>query len=571
MECQALQDEESFVSLPGMLDFRKNIDLYKDIILLTQPCGYGKTTWVFHHMLNTINAERKFLNNKVEDLKREDALFVSFRKGIVEQQLSEPKNQAKRLLPSKPPSFLRTPEKMWVETGQQIGRKFKQGKRVWVPEVIVIDEIHTLFRDAIFAEDLMFFLLWLIENREKMIVIGITATPDYLFDYIAPEFPYSFNFKIADAAPAPVKHKVKNLKILFNGRGTTVLNNLNINEKNKVIFFEQSAIRCMEHAQKRENSLFFVSPYCESVKRSKGGEEDIIVLDEMNNQKTIIDGEDVSYRDLFLKTAAIPDGYNIVFLNAAYMEGINIKQPGIINEVICESVDLITIIQFLGRLRHDINNFYVIVNHQYFNITKQSYEEAQELLKALKKVGRVPAKEQEILEKRFSKQKENDKLSKLVYKFKDKYELNILAFIKLSYDMDCYNRIYQDTDVVVKKYFEDNPLRTIKPREDYFKQLQKFSDNPIELTYVKDIIIEESKKTAAQIWEEIKADYIGIESSAEKIKTLAHKLGLKDERGRVVGKVATLKYLKGLGYSSNTRQVARLGGKRMTTIYDKNI
>jgi hypothetical protein len=52
---------------------------------------------------------------------------------------------------------------------------------------------------------------------------------------------------------------------------------------------------------------------------------------------------------------------NIVFLNAAYREGITIKDENV-KYILSESVDSITNEQIFGRMRRDTEAFYIFAN-----------------------------------------------------------------------------------------------------------------------------------------------------------------------------------------------------------------
>jgi len=44
--------------------------------------------------------------------------------------------------------------------------------------------MHSIFAETIFAESLLYTIDFLIKNYDKIIKIGLTATPEFLIDYV---------------------------------------------------------------------------------------------------------------------------------------------------------------------------------------------------------------------------------------------------------------------------------------------------------------------------------------------------------------------------------------------------
>ena len=81
----------SYINLPS--------DLYKDIMLITAPCGYGKTTYSLNPkgLIKQINEETK------SNYELKDILFLTMRRVIKEQQLKNKNTQEAQLMDSLAP------------------------------------------------------------------------------------------------------------------------------------------------------------------------------------------------------------------------------------------------------------------------------------------------------------------------------------------------------------------------------------------------------------------------------------------------------------------------------------
>ena len=64
-----------------------------------------------------------------------------------------------------------------------------------------------------------------------------------------------------------------------------------------------------------------------------------------------------------LKLQELPTEIDRLYLNDANLVGVNITDTAC-KHLVCESVDIATIIQFLGRVRHDVDSFTVVYNNK---------------------------------------------------------------------------------------------------------------------------------------------------------------------------------------------------------------
>lgn len=101
----------------------------------------------------------------------------------------------------------------------------------------------------------------------------------------------------------------------------------------------------------------------------------------------------------------LPDDIDIIFINSACREGLNIKDKNV-KTIICEAVDLITIEQILGRVRGDLENFMVVCNYNNAERVRRNIAELADFLKEIESANRPS----EILSERYGRQKENKNL-----------------------------------------------------------------------------------------------------------------------------------------------------------------
>ena len=75
--------------------------------------------------------------------------------------------------------------------------------------MIIIDEIHSIFAETIFCEDLRIVLEYIAEHSPQIVKVGLTATPQFLLEYIADD---RFTFAIIDKDLGS-KYKVKEISV----------------------------------------------------------------------------------------------------------------------------------------------------------------------------------------------------------------------------------------------------------------------------------------------------------------------------------------------------------------------
>ena len=96
-----------------------------------------------------------------------------------------------------------------MTTAHQFGYWIRNNEIEVAPQVIIIDEIHSIFAETIFCEDLRIVLEYIAEHSPQIVKVGLTATPQFLLEYIADD---RFTFAIIDKDLGS-KYKVKEISV----------------------------------------------------------------------------------------------------------------------------------------------------------------------------------------------------------------------------------------------------------------------------------------------------------------------------------------------------------------------
>lgn len=418
-----------YASADGVIDFNRARNLYSDIMLITASCGRGKTAFSLSlaptGLLARVNAKQRFdALTPVEDIKPEEMLFLTTRANIKSQQLR--KATTTQAFSSDFNTEVNAFEdanrqgKIRVTTAHQFGMWVKAGLINKPPRLLVLDEMHSIFAETVFADDLLYTLEFLKDYYNDMIKIGLTATPEFLFDYIQKE-EEEMRFAVIDKDLGS-KYKCDNIKALIGGSAKTVLKQLNIDSNNKAIIYMQSATENYKAHKEFENAGFIIS------KGNEGkNEEGQYFVDVMKEEGT---------RDYVLENEALPQNIDRLFINSASREGMNIQDDSV-KYIICEAVDMITIQQVLGRVRGDMKQFIVVCNNRYKEMNEKNIDEFTKFLK----VYAETANKEGVLMARYARQDENKNLQKLVYKYKDEYRINYYARAYMQYIQESYIQV----------------------------------------------------------------------------------------------------------------------------------
>ena len=382
------------------------------------------------------------------------------------------------------------------------------------------------------------------QHYDEMIKIGLTATPQFLTEYIEKGIDSPLKFRIIDCGDqVGAKYKAENVKVLVSGKGKTVLNEYKskIDSKHKAIYYVQSASQCYKLAKEYGDKAGFIISKWNDTATNEDGE---LLVDIMNQQ---------GVRDYILKYERLPEDKDIIFINASCREGMNINDDNV-KFVFCESVDLITIEQILGRIRNNTGEFIVIAN---FNNYRQNEKNIQELLDFLKEYEETPIT---AMARRKGRQEENKKLQRLVYQSGDEYKVNRFAKAYLQYIQESYIQINNKCG---KKYITQIGDRKILLTEDYFNQLSKYAENgEITIQEVITATIKTNHENAIDRFRQIENEWLDKPIGKEEKKQLCAVLSVMRSQGKTANWTTIKQILIDNGYTVKDA-LRTIDGKRV--------
>lgn len=231
-------------------------------------------------------------------------------------------------------------------------------------DYIVIDEVHSVVTDSLFAES-SFSVLSFIEYVAKMgkIIICMTGTPEPIKDYFIEnewlilDFLDKCNYVHPKHIMITFKHEVlklmkRNCKtnpiIYFSNRTNTIIQYCKELIETNILDASEIAVLV---SKSREKEIF------ESIKKSLSQSK----LDEIKECSEKV-------YEMITNSGKIPEQCKILFSTSALKEGVDIKNEKTI--MFCENHVQSNLIQFFGRARNENNIVYIIadsVDHKLTN------------------------------------------------------------------------------------------------------------------------------------------------------------------------------------------------------------
>lgn len=529
-------------------------DLYEDIMLLTASCGRGKTHFALSigdngllAEINRILYKNNILDRNYQHIQPQEVLFLTSRKAIASQQLQ--KAQVLKAIPADFQSdFIdltgERQGKILVTTAHSFGEWVRQGMVERPPKLIIIDEIHSIFSETIFADSLLYTLEYVKEHYNEMVKIGLTATPHFLLEYVT-EADCSFHFSIVDI-DLGAKYKAQKIKALKNGSIQTVLKQYRptIGSNNKAIVYTMSAKECYRLAAEHgERAAFLISDYNET---------------EINGKKLVDIMNEAGVKQYILENECLPDNIDVIFINSACREGMNIKDTKV-QLVICEAVDLITIEQILGRIRGNIEEFMVVCNfHNYDRVNKN----IEELAAFLRDLAAADTPRDKLIE-RYGRQEENRHLQRFVFKYNDEYLLNSFAKAYLQYIQESYYQISNYEG----RYIQSVGDRNLLLCEDYLRQLCRYAeDNTVVIDMIWSAAKEKNHENAVAKFQKIEKDWLDKPLGTAEKKALCAELACMRQGGKKAGWNTVKDLLESAGYEVTDKRTSKA---RFTVITKK--
>ena len=543
-------------------------ELFENFMLICQGCGRGKTTYALSNdalgLLEQINAikykhyEIKRLSNvkyRFQPIKREQTVFLCSRTAQVKQFLQQHSDIAIKArasdfqLDKDEINFYETEErqgKIRITTAHQWGEWEKQGLIEVPPIVMIVDETHSLFAERKFADSLSYTVSYLEKHYKDTIKIGLTATPEFLFDYVE-KWESDFRFVRIDKE-LPPKYQANKIKVLMCGKVESVVEQYKetFNARNKALIYRQSAEGCYKLSNAiGEDSTFFISDWYERKP------EITAQMKELGYKQSVLDNE------------ILPDGINSVVFNSSCREGITIKDKDV-KIMIIDAVDMLTIEQVIGRIRKDLEEIIVICNFQYENMIDKEIKKWNEFYTSYTN-AQTDLEREHILGLQYAEQKENKNIPRFVYDDKGQFRISYGAIEWLEYiKYECYaplhNPIYRQSQV-----FKGDNFTLAERREAYLNRLSKYAvDRKIMIQIVQQNVIEANHANVIRRFKEIESEWINKPIGREEKKTLCDQL----KTLRANGKNASWNTIKQLlidgGYQIKQK---RIGTKNYDVIF----
>lgn len=327
-----------------------------NLVLITAGVGAGKNTWV-----------QKELTKDLKD--DETILLITSRKMITEQSLNDSAFcDNLKIAIENHYHYVTTFHKLvsLIFNGSQINKKNFKKLESLNYKYIVIDEVHSLFADSGFANATYYFSIfinWLLNQEKKIICMSATTKE------LAPYFRKFGNIKSFDFTNECYNVKPKKVEITNLSNAKKLLSQAN--EENKMLYMANSATKiCTQfvpdliknHNVKEENIGILISDTAYNSQKQTTQKE---VKNILNNMHTI--------NNYIVENEAFPENINIIIATSKIREGINLKDSKI-KAMFCESHNPIDIIQFSGRYRKEIENYYII-DDSYNQISARDIEQ----------------------------------------------------------------------------------------------------------------------------------------------------------------------------------------------------
>lgn len=501
------------------------IDWNKDYPLITPSMGAGKTYFVFSGELK--NVYENHSNKKIDVV-----IYGVPTTSIKNQVLSDYDTNAVELNEEDLFSPNLKDKRVRVCCVSKLAAILKEN--VVAPRVnylIALDEFDEYARWTLCHSDKLCVWDWIESNRDKIQLCGITATPTLLTKFVRRE-----SFK--DTTPDfPIKYKSDNIRIWPNTQVDTLARGFRATENNKILIYTRSAKKCLSLSRNIPNSGFLVSTYYDK----KDGQTGQPINELMAAQivKDDVSGRDTPLLDYVIKRHRLPQGIDVLIINDAYAAGINIHDESV-KRVIAESVEVDTIKQVMGRVRHDLESLDVCYNFKEKSMFLKHVDRANEFYKGNIAIEDLYNSEQAII-KEVEATNGDLPIDILTYKsnYDNQIKINPFAHGCYVYQAETYNRLTMEPQrrIVYAPLHKHgrNGIKWLKPYE-----ISSFRERTNNVNKIDGFNIDE---------------WIGRKLFKDDKKELVAQLKLRNGKGRVSSWPTAKKYLIELGYEvkeSNT-------------------
>lgn len=343
--------------------------------LIYAGCGTGKTYWVTHQILDMWKDEVKpgdILYITSRRLAAEQAMlgFIddngTVRKPVCNDEEETDYEQVEALDEYIPEAYEPTlnnrvailndlsQDKIHVITASVFGQMISGGqaefdKRLFEQKIIVVDEFHSLLSDSYCRTNtaVMGYLKYMSTMTEAKVIV-MTATPGILAYY-------GYKMHLLNKKPL-IRYKAKHLICTDVSKSyESVIDLVNNRFKGRTLIMCPEVNDCKYLQKAIPNSFVLVGKghsYANLVKTK----------DAMNEVRRYI-AENGNLPD------TMPDGkpLDVLISTATMREGITLYEQSNIRNIVCCIPDEVSVIQFMGRVRGDVDNLVVANNNSIIN------------------------------------------------------------------------------------------------------------------------------------------------------------------------------------------------------------
>lgn len=530
-KCRGDTLEEAIKSL-YVKDLKLNwsdITTSKKIGLITVGTGYGKTNYTENQLIDDIN-EANFVWSEMKEphkYSKKDILFITTRRSILDQQkvngLVVDAWDDDFSISGTNPAFDDRGDRVRIITTSKLGSLYQQDKIEKMFPIVVIDEIHSLFLDTMFADTSYFCVNCIYKYWDDTLKFGLTATPDLLLNYIDKN---DNMFYLLDDGCLLNKYNTDEFCYCNYTYISSVVEKLEPKPEEKVMVYCNSAKTAIALAEKY-NGAYLISKY--------------------NKNREAVEKQQPIY-DYIIENQKLPDYINIIFMTSAYREGVEIKDPNV-RYISIDACDEITISQFLGRVRNDVAKVIINTNDQQLARIENT---ANEYLKIKDynqgQLGEYYANQMKNIET-------NGSGTMFVLKKDDGYIINQYIVPVQQYLLDCYYQANNKMENMVVRRGD----KTLIDSDSWFsKFLKDYSKTPIKRIDGKQELNEEFAN-----WNAI-YHYLGKMLFDEDKEELVKEIGLYDAKHNRLYKWSKVKpMIRDMGFHI---QEGRKGYKRYSII-----
>lgn len=519
-------------------------DLKEHFTLITPPVGYGKTYFA--------NNELTEYFEKTTDEKINYTLLLVPTKAIKDQVLRS--YHQTKIFCSYQLLFEDVEKGIYVACFQQLAQWINDGNPIpYPPKLILIDEVHQVAEWNNCFDGYLSIWEWLHSKRKEIYLCGLTATPDYLINYVNPAFKQlglsGFDFLNITKELNPL-YSANRIEVWQRTKLTTVLNTLEPSEQSKIFAYTESAKECEELASKY-NAGFLVSIHNEDLT----GDKKVRLNERMESQKVkAVPFGETTLREYLIENGEYPQEYNLVIANNAYNCGVNIHDTSV-NTVAIYSNDLSIITQTAGRLRHNTER--IIICFTCYRSEAQDMNQCR-LVRALNNRDN-----QEVLKEAYLRQQEErfrdistskkTNVDIVICKWGGIYEVNPFALAYI-------NRINDIEDAL-----QTNP-------QGYFEKLKNLSGNIVFVDKEKQIAVSDAKNRS-KINSFVPDKWINRKLFKQDKEQLALELDLRDNQRHLLKWNSVKKHLVKFGYQveeKGSKAINPHTGKKQTYSIIKN-